>query len=141
MMEKRPILLIDAIINLVLGILLVSFLPDVVSFLGVPMVQEPFYATILGSVLFGIGIALLIEYFREGSGLVGLGLGGAISINLCGGFVLGTLLIRNRLNIPSHGRLFLWFLVLLLVGISLLECTMCFRKAEIIDTDKKDVEK
>lgn len=137
MMGRRTILLIDAIINLVLGILLVSFLPGVVKFLGVPMVAQPFYARILGSVLFGIGIALLIEYFRSRSGLVGLGLGGAISINLCGGFLLGCLLVRNQLSIPVHGQFFLWFLVLLLVSISLLEFIVCFTENRAVETDEK----
>ena len=138
MMRKRTILLIDAIINLVLGVCLVSFLPGVVKFLGVPMVEQPFYARILGSVLFGIGIALLIEYFRDRSGLVGLGLGGAISVKLCGGFLLGCLLVRDQQSIPEHGRFLLWFLVLLLVSISLLEFIVCFGKNRAVETDEKD---
>ena len=39
-------------------------------------------------VVFGIGLAMLIECYRKSSRFVGLGLGGAIAINLCGGFVL-----------------------------------------------------
>lgn len=56
--------------------------------LGMPVAAKPFYASIFGGVLFGIGIALLMERSRETTGLSGLGLGGAIAINLCGGFVL-----------------------------------------------------
>jgi hypothetical protein len=50
-----------------------------------------FYPNALGGVLSGIGIALLIEAFREPNGLVGLGLGGAIAINLCDGFTLAAI--------------------------------------------------
>jgi hypothetical protein len=122
-MKRTDILMVDAVINLVLGVLLIFFPPLVVEFLGVPTVDNAFYPSILGGVLFGIGIALCIECVRGEAGLVGLGLGGAISINLCGGVVLGVWLLVGQLSIPLKGRLFLWGLVILLVGIS---CTEWF---------------
>lgn len=54
---------------------------------GVPFVESSFYPNILEAVLFGIGIALTLEYFRE-LGWVGFGLGGAVGNNLAGGNVL-----------------------------------------------------
>jgi len=120
-MKRSMILLVDAVINVVLGLLLILYTPGIVRLLGVPFVEQAFYARILGGVLFGIGIALVMECHRKEGGLVGLGLGGAVSINLCGGFILGFLLIRGRLLIPVHGRLFLWGLVAILVCISGLE--------------------
>jgi hypothetical protein len=53
--------------------------------------------------------------------MVGLGLGGAIAINLCGGGALASWLIFGNLTIPIKGRIFLWILVFLLVGISSIE--------------------
>ena len=61
MKSKKSLLLIDAIINLALGALVV-FLPEgVVLALGVPPAVSAFYPSILGAVLFGIGLALLLE--------------------------------------------------------------------------------
>ena len=83
-MNKATItLIIDAIINYALGILCILY-PFVAETVGVPIVENSFYPTILGAVLFGIGIALTIECYRKQGGIVGLGLGGAVAINLSG---------------------------------------------------------
>ena len=120
-MRQTPLLKVDAAINLILGILLLAFPLKLVKALGMPMAEPSFYPTILGGVLFGIGIALLIECYRQSNGLIGLGLGGAIAINLCGGVVLAIWLLSGSLNLPLRGQIFLWSLVLLLVGISVIE--------------------
>jgi hypothetical protein len=119
--KRSGLLLADAVINLILGALLLIFTGDIVRVLGVPGASSRFYPNILGGVLFGIGLALLIEYFRREDGLVGLGLAGAVAINLCGGGVLAAWLAFGRLDVPPHGRVFLWALVVLLVSISLAE--------------------
>ena len=76
-MIKKPItLMIDAFINYALGILCILY-PFVAETIGVPLVDNSFYPTILGAVLFGIGIALTIECFKKQGGMAGLGLGGA----------------------------------------------------------------
>jgi len=49
-MNRKSILLIDAIINFVLAFLLGIFPKDVINFLGLPVVSNPFYASILGGV-------------------------------------------------------------------------------------------
>jgi len=118
---SQKVLLIDAIINLILGILLLIFNQSIINTLGVPPTGHAFYPNILGGVLFGIGIALLIEYFRRPGDMIGLGLGGAITINLCGGLVLALWLISGKLAIPLRGQIFLWSLVVVLVGISSVE--------------------
>ncbi len=125
-MKKSNILFIDAIINFILGILLLFFSKGIIHFLGVPDTDQYFYPTILGAVLFGIAIALLIEHYRKKGnsnkvGLTGLGLGGAVSINLCGGVVLALWLIYGKLNIPLHGQIFLWLLVFILIIVSSFE--------------------
>ncbi len=121
MMNRTTLLKADAAINLILGILLMAFPAGLVKALGIPIAEPSFYPTILGGVLFGIGLALLLECYRKSNRLIGLGLGGAITINLCGGFVLAVWLLSDKLTLPLRGLLLLWFLVLLLVGISLLE--------------------
>jgi len=117
----KNVLAVDAAINFVLGFLLLAFSDGVIRFLGVPDTEQYFYPNVLGGVLSGIGIALLIEAFRKPNGLVGLGLGGAIAINLCGGLTLAAWLIFGALDIPVGGRIFLWGLVVVLVGISSVE--------------------
>ena len=95
--------------------------PFVAETIGVPIVENSFYPNILGAVLFGIGIALTIECYRKQGGIVGLGLGGAVAINLSGGLLLTLWLIFGNLNIPFRGYLFLWSLAIILVGISSIE--------------------
>jgi len=117
----KKTLLVDAAINFILGSVLVFYPRAAIEFLGVPLVEQPFYASILGAVLAGIGIALVIECFRLPAGKVGLGLAGAAAINLSGGAVLAAWLIWGNLNIPLHGRIFLWSLAAVLVVISTTE--------------------
>ncbi len=65
MEEKHEILLsIDAAINLVIGVLLLLFPLGIPEIVGVPRSNMNFYPTILGGVIFGIGIALLMERYR-----------------------------------------------------------------------------
>ena len=120
-MFHNPVLLIDAVINLLLGVVLLAFRPSLAEALGVPQTEPSFYPTILGAVLFGIGLALLLECGGRPQGLVGLGLGGAITINLCGGIVLAIWLASGRLTIPIRGQAVLWSLVVILVVISATE--------------------
>ena len=49
-MNRKSILLIDAIINFFLAFLLGVFPKGVIGFLGLPVVSIPFYASILGGV-------------------------------------------------------------------------------------------
>ena len=117
-MNYRTLLLrIDAAINLLLGVLLLVFPQRLVDALGIPAAEQVFYPSILGAVLFGIGIALLLEQ-RSGGGL---GLAGAVAINLCGGIALAFWLLFGDLALPARGIVFLWTLVTVLVGLSAVE--------------------
>jgi uncharacterized membrane-anchored protein YitT (DUF2179 family) len=129
-MNRTTILKADAAINLILGVLLMAFPAKLVNALGIPVADPSFYATILGGVLFGIGLALLLECYRKSNRFAGLGLGGAIAINLCGGLVLAVWLLSSKLSLPLRGQIFLWSLVLLLVGISLLEGLSHFKSGK-----------
>jgi hypothetical protein len=129
-MNRTTLLKADAAINLILGVLLMAFPAKLVKALGIPMADPSFYATVLGGVLFGIGLALLLECYRKSNRFAGLGLGGAIAINLCGGLVLAAWLLSSKLSLPLRGQIFLWSLVLILVGISLLEGLSHFKSGK-----------
>jgi len=115
---QQPLLLVDALINLLLGGLLLFYPQWLVEALGMPAVATTFFPNVLGGVLFGIGLALLIAYRR---GSQGLGLDGAIAINFCGaGVVVGWLVIAPH-AIPPRGRITLWIIALVVIGIGLIE--------------------
>ena len=119
--KHKTFLLIDGIVNLILGILLLLFPFGVPEILGVPLPESSFYPTILGGVIFGIGIALLIEGYGETRGVRGLGLGGAIAINFCGAGILVLWLVFKPLNIPLHGLIILWVIAISVIGLGILE--------------------
>ena len=119
-MRSPKILLVDALINLILGVPLATFPKSVVDLLGDPHSDAAFYfyPSILGAVLFGIGIALLEERHSGRGVTTGLGLMGAVTINLCGGIVLAGWLLVGELTLPLRGMVFLWTLVVLLLCLS-----------------------
>lgn len=120
-MRSSTLLLIDAAINLALGLLLLVYPRGLVDFLGLPGAEPKFYPNILGAVLFGIGIALLIERYKSKPSTAGLGLAGAIAINLSGGMVLALWLVFGDLSISTTGTVLLGTLALVLVAISAIE--------------------
>lgn len=121
MVKKTQFLLaLDAIINLILGIILLLYPIGIHSQLGLPEPTSYFYTSILGGVIFGIGLALLLEW-RYGQTIRGLGLAGAIAINLCGGGALLLWLTRHGLSLPRQGLILLWLVDILVLGIGILE--------------------
>ncbi len=126
-------LLVDAAINLILGLLLVIFPLELFEFLGLPLEAPPFYASILGAVLVGIGIALLIEHGSGSETSGGLGLGGALTINLCAAMVLAAWLISGRISLPFRGFLVLGGLVTILVAMSGLEFYILRKRKRILN--------
>jgi len=121
MLRRNTLLTIDGLINLLLGLVLLVFPSTVVTYLGLPEAPSKFYPNILGGVLFGIAIALFVESRNSAGSTAGLGLLGAVLINLCGGLVLGAWLLSGDLDLPLRGSVFLWTLFALLVGISAVE--------------------
>ena len=119
--KHKTFLLIDGIVNLILGILLLLFPLGIAEILGVPQAASNFYPTILGGVIFGIGIALLLEAYGQLRGIRGLGLGGAIVINICGAGILALWLIFAPLNIPLRGLIILWVAAVVVLGIGIIE--------------------
>ena len=120
-MNRRTLLTIDSIANLLLGVLLVWFPRGLINSLGIPDAHPAFYPNILGAVLFGVGIALWVERSNDSHPGSGLGIGGAVAINICGGLMLGLWLIFGDLALPVRGTIVLWALVIFLVGFSSVE--------------------
>jgi len=111
----------DAVINLLLGILLLLFPAGVLRFFGLPATDTYFYTSILGGVIFGIGLALGLEWLQGQKGPRGLGIAGAILINLSGGGVLVFWLLFGNQGIPLRGKITLWIIAILVIGIGLVE--------------------
>jgi hypothetical protein len=120
-MKSNVLLVTDAVINLALGLPLLLFPKETASLLGIPVPEVAFYASILGAVLTGIGLALLIERHRGRFKVTGLGLGGAIAINLCGGGALAIWLLGGTLALSTRGYAFLGTVTFVVLSISLVE--------------------
>ena len=108
------LLLTDAVVNLMLGGLLVLYPQRLVEMLGLPAVNSRFYPSVLGGVLVGIGVALVVSY-RGGAS--GLGLDGAIAINICGAGTVVVWLLSVPQDFSAAGRLTLWVVAVLVLGI------------------------
>ena len=121
--RNKRLLTIDGIINIILGILLLLFPFGIAEYLGVPKSNNYFYPTILGGVILGIGIALLFERYGYANNFRGLGLGGAIIINIVGSIVLLLWLIFANLQIPFRGYIILWFIGISVFVIGIAELT------------------
>ena len=113
------LLLADALVNLIIGAILAAFPARLISALGLPASQSTFYPRILGAVLIGIGLALIMDALP--TGLSGLGLSGAIAVNLCAAAMLVLLLLTGAGKTPGRGRRLLWLLVAALVLLSAAE--------------------
>ena len=120
MKSKHKILLaVDGGANLALGAVLLLYPAGLLKFLGLPKTDTYFYTSLLGAVIFGIGVALFIELL--GARARGLGLGGAIAINFCGGVVLLFWLLAVPLGIPLRGQATLWLVAIMVLAIGIAE--------------------
>ena len=111
----------DSIVNVVIGLFLLCYPLGVGEIFSLPKSEDNFYAIILGAVLLGIGIALFIEFKYYDRGIRGLGLEGAIIINIIAGIVLIVILLSGTLNISLEGLIILWFIGLLVIFIGVAE--------------------
>jgi hypothetical protein len=116
----KALLVVDGVANIVLGIVLLLFPFGIAGLLGLPDTITDFYPSILGAVLLGIGIALFIERYGASRNIRGLGLGGALAINICGAGALLVWLLVNSLQIPMRGYVILWSVALtvLIIGLN-----------------------
>lgn len=119
--KHKIMLLIDGVVNVLLGVLLLLFPIGVIELLGMPETNTHFYPSILGAVLLGIGLALLFELGLSARDFRGLGLGGAILINFIGSLVLILWLLFGNFEIPLKGRIILWSVGVIVFVIGLIE--------------------
>ncbi|MCC9609070.1 hypothetical protein LOC68_07080 [Blastopirellula sp. JC732] len=121
-MTRSTILLFDAIISLALGVFLAAFPRALVELLGLPATETVFYPSLLGGVVIGIAIALFYEWKLAASGRSGAGLGvrGAMAIDLSAAAFLAGWLICGDLELPMRGVVILWGIVGLLILVSVL---------------------
>ena len=113
--KDKILLIVDGAVNTVFGLVLLTFPLGSGEILGLPKSFGNFYPLILGAVLLGVGIALFIEVNYHKKAKSGLGLEGAIIINIVASIVLIIILIFGQLNISMLGLIILWF-----VGLSVL---------------------
>ncbi len=125
---KKELLVVDGIGNVVLGWLLIVLPMRLTAWLGIPGIEHRFYPSLFGAVLFGIGVALLMELPRRGAKISGLGLGGALTINTCFGIALAAWLLSGRLDLTPHGAVILWAFVVILLGLSGIELAAELRR-------------
>jgi hypothetical protein len=118
---KKTLLCIDGIANLVIGAVLLLFPAGMLQLLGLPAVSHHFYTSILGAVILGIGLALFVELLSGPKSARGLGLAGAIAINLCGGGALLGWLVLSPFELPVRGHVILWTTATVVVGIGVVE--------------------
>jgi hypothetical protein len=127
-MKEELVLTVDAAVNLALGVVLAIFPTAFARLVGAPIPSTSFYASILGGVLIGVGLALLLQRFWGQSHVAGLGIEGAIAINFCGGGVLVAWLITGGLSVASRGLVFLWVVAILVLGIGATEIVLRVRQ-------------
>ena len=130
MARNNLLLVVDGIVNLVLGVLLVFFPTQLMDAFDLPKAETFFYVNILGAVLFGIGMALLLECFAGKRGVTGLGIGGAIPINLFAVGVLIFWLVSGGLELSQSGAIFLWGITIIVLGIAVAELVTKSWKSE-----------
>jgi len=119
---KEPVLLfLNAILYLAVGVLLLLFPFGLVAALGIALPAVTFYASMLGAILLGVGLALLVERSRGTLGFPGLGINGAILINISCAVTLGLWLFYRSLNLLHIGYILLWGLVASVTAITLAE--------------------
>ena len=119
--EDNILLLIDSVVNIAIGVILLCYPLGIGDYLQLPKADNDFYPIILGAVLFGIGIALFIERQYNGKGIRGLGIEGAITINIIASAALIIFLIFSDLNVTLIGSFILWFIGILVFTIGVVE--------------------
>ncbi len=125
--HRLRLLEIDSVVNLLLGVALLGMPKATIGFFGLPATDEVFYVSILGAVLFGIGVALWAER-KNDERWRGLGLFGALVINLVAGATVCVWLIIDPFAIPVRGYVVLWAVAVVVLGIGVVELVGLMRR-------------
>jgi hypothetical protein len=128
-MRMRAFLIVDAVIDGLLGITLLLFSPEVWELTGIPGAYSRFYPNLLGAVLLGISISLVIEARRkEKNTSPGLGFRGSLAINFSAGLILSLWLFFGHLPIPFKGVILLGALSFFLLVFSFIKWYIYYRR-------------
>jgi hypothetical protein len=128
-MRMRAFLIVDAVIDGLLGIALLLFSPEVWEFTGIPGAYSRFYPNLLGAVLLGITISLIMEARRkEKEAAPGLGFRGTLVINFSAGIILSLWLIFGHLAIPLRGIIVLGSLSFILLVFSIIKWHIYYKR-------------
>jgi len=126
--NRRLLIFLDGVINLLIGVILLLFPWGAGQWFGLPVSNSHFYPTLLGAVIFGIGLALMLEWRGESENFRGLGLEGAILINFMGGGVLLLWLLLASFQLPLRGVIILWIVAISVLVVGLIELLSRFRR-------------
>lgn len=113
---KSDLLLVDGIIDIFVGLAITIFPIELTEMIGLPYPENPFYLIMLGSLLTGLGVAILIEFFNPS--LKGLGLCGSVAINVCAVIVLAVSLLTGVIELPFRAKIMTIILIAILVILS-----------------------
>ena len=102
------ILIGDALLKISGGMVLLLSTGRLLKTLGLPSAESRFYVRLLGSLMIGIGLALMIEALP--TGWRGLGAGGAAVVNFVAAAVLALLVIGRPGGANAMGRRLLWIM-------------------------------
>lgn len=113
------VLIGDALLKLSAGVVLVLSAGRLMKTLGLPSGEPRFYARLLGSLLIGVGLALMIEALP--TGWRGLGAGGAAAVNFIAAVILALLTIGRPGGTNPMGRRLLWIMAASMLAFGALE--------------------
>jgi hypothetical protein len=114
----EQLLWIETLTKFVPGALLVLAPLATLRVLGLPRPDTGFWPRLAGVLLVGIAGALFLEGTSRGHGL---GLAGAIIVNLSGASLLAALLVLEAGPAYTRGRTAVWLVVCALVTLSVFE--------------------
>jgi hypothetical protein len=116
---RDQVLTIEALLRGALALVLILAPKSMIAALGLPRTEATFWPRLLGAVFAGMAAAAYIEgHFKVQSGL---GLGGAVAVNITTAFAILTGLVVGGLDVPRRGRLLLWLCSGALILLALFE--------------------
>jgi hypothetical protein len=115
----QQLLWLEALLKIAGGAALLIVPKTTIRLLGLPRAETGFWPRLLGAILLGLAGAFYLEDRFPGS--KGLALGGAVIVNLAAATAILFMLALGGGAPKPRGRLALWLLVTVLIGLSLLE--------------------
>lgn len=115
----QQLLWIETVLKLATGIALLALPGPLARAFGLPRDSTGFWPRLLGAVLVGLAAAFVLEGWI--GNVHGLGLAGALAINLATVMALAGLLILGKAAPTRRGRILLWCVVAVLALLALFE--------------------